>query len=217
MLDWYEIAKGGISAGWGLVGVGSWATGRHQRIERRNSRIKDQLTQFYAPLRGMRADIKAKSDLREKISAIANGAFRREFTGVDDPDTKRRIGADAWPKYEKLAVYSDDQLKTDIIPTYRKMVQYFMSHMAYAEESTIIHYAAFVEFVEIWNRFSADSLPRKVAQDLSHAEKNLYPLYDNIEDHARRFSWKLKSEPWLWQGLVEWRSNRRCKRAEPAK
>lgn len=45
--------KGGISAGWGLVGViaGSWVTGHHQRIERRNARIKEQLMEFYAPLR----------------------------------------------------------------------------------------------------------------------------------------------------------------------
>ena len=180
MLDWLRIAEGSSSAVWGLVGViaGSWATGHHQRIERRNSRFRDQLTQFYAPLRGMRADIKAKSVLREKIHAIANNEWQNKFVRVDNPDTKRQISSDAWPEYEKLADYSDDQLRTDIIPTYRKMVEHFMSNMAYAEESTITHYAAFVEFVEIWNRFEAKSLSREVAEKLNHAEKNLYPLYE---------------------------------------
>ena len=99
----------------------------------------------------------------------------------------------AWPGYEKLKEYSDDQLRNDIIPMYRKMVEHLMSHMAFAEESTIVHYPAFVEFVEIWNRFLAKSLPREVAQKLSHAEKNLYPLYDDIEANARRLSEELKS------------------------
>ena len=137
----------------GLLGllVGSWATGRHQRIERRNSRIKDQLTQFYAPLRGMRADIKAKSDLRLKVEAIAGDEWQRKFTGVGNPEAKKQIDEGAWPGYEKLKEYSDDQLRNDIVPMYRKMVEHFMSHMACAEESTIAHYPAFVEFVEIWN------------------------------------------------------------------
>ncbi len=213
MLDWPEIIKGGIPAGWGLVGVvaGSWVTGHHQRIERRNARIKEQLMEFYAPLRGMRADIKAKSDLRVKVEAIAGDKWQQNFTVVDDPEAKRQIDERVWPEYEKLKQYSDDQLISDIIPTYRKMVEHFMSHMGYAEESTIAHYPAFVEFVEIWNRFLARSLPRGVAERLSQAEKNLYPLYDDIETNAKHLSEKLKSEPWLWQKAAAWWSNRRGK------
>ena len=195
MLDWPEIIKSGVSAGWGLVGVivGSWLTGRHQRIERRNARIKEQLLQFYAPLRGMRADIKAKSDLRVKVAAIAAGEWQQKFAGVSDPEAKKQIDERAWPGYEKLQQYSDDQLRSDIIPTYRRMLDHFMSHMGFAEESTIAHYPAFVEFVEIWNRFLANSLPREVAEQLSQAEKNLYPLYDDIEKNARHLSAKLQS------------------------
>jgi hypothetical protein len=209
MVDWLEIIKGGISAGWGLVGViaGSWLTGQHQRIERRNGRIKEQLMEFYAPLRGMRADIKAKSDLRVKVDAIAGAEWQQKFAGVYDPGAKKQIDEGVWPAYEKLIQYSDEQLKNDIIPMYRKMVEHFMSHMGYAEESTIAHYPAFVEFVEIWNRFLANSLPREVAERLSQAEKNLYPLYDDIEMNAKHFSEKLKSEPWLWRKVVAWRSN----------
>ncbi|MGC2272525.1 MAG: hypothetical protein WA539_11125 [Candidatus Sulfotelmatobacter sp.] len=209
MLDWPEIIKGGISAGWGLIGVvaGSCLTGRHQRIERRNARFKEQLLEFYAPLRAMRADIKAKSDLRVKVAAIAAGEWQQKFAGISRPEAKKQIDERAWAGYEKLQQYSDDQLKSEIIPTYRKMLEHFMSNMGYAEASTIAHYPAFVEFVEIWNRFLGNSLPREVAEKLSQAEKTLYPLYDDIEKHARRLCAKLNGEPWLWQKAVAWWSS----------
>lgn len=206
MVDWAEVSKGGISAVWGLVGVfaGSWVTSRHQRIERRNARMKEQLMEFYAPLRGMRADIKAKSDVRVKVQAIAGAEWQQKFVGVDDPEVKKRIDEGSWDLYEKLNKYSDDQLKNDIIPTYRKMIEHFMSHMGYAEESTISHYAAFVEFVEIWNRFLQGSLPREVANKLSQAESNLYPLYDDIETTAKRLSEKMRNDAWLWREFTKW-------------
>jgi hypothetical protein len=212
MLDWSEVIKGGVSAGWGLVGViaGSWVTGHHQRIERRNARIKEQLLEFYAPLRGMRADIKAKSDLRVKVDAIAGHEWQEKFAEVCDPETKKQIDEKEWPSYEKLREYSDEQLRNDIIPTYRKMLAQFTSHMGYAEESTIAHYSAFVEFVEIWNRFLTKSLPREVAERLSHAEKNLYPLYDDIEKNAKHLSQELKSAPWLRQKAAIWWSNKKA-------
>jgi hypothetical protein len=204
MVDWPEIVKGGISAGWGLVGVivGSWLTARHQQIERRNARRREQLMEFYAPMRGMRTDIKAKSDVRVRIQSIAGAEWQQQFSGVDDPEAKKRIDDGAWPKYEKLNKYSDDQLRTDIIPTYRKMVEHFMSHMGYAEESTIAHYSAFVEFVEIWNRFLSESLPSEVAVRLSQAESKLYPLYDDIEMNAKRLSEEMKNEPSLRRKLI---------------
>lgn len=200
MVDWTEIIKGGASAAWGLVGVivGSWLTARHQRVERRNARSREQLMEFYAPLRGMRAEIKAKSEVRVKIHAAGQKLWPEKFAGVTDPDVKRRIYEDAWPGYEKTLKYSDEQLKNEIIPTYQKMVAHFASHMGYAEESTIAHYLGFVEFVEIWNRFLQGSLPREVADELSHAESKLYPLYDDIELNAKRLSDELKNEPSLW-------------------
>jgi hypothetical protein len=155
----------------------------------------------------MRADIKAKSDLRVKVAAIAAGEWQQKFAGISHPEVKKQIDERAWAGYEKLQQYSDDQLKSEIIPTYRKMLEHFMSNMGYAEESTIAHYPAFVEFVEIWNRFLGNSLPREVAEKLSQAEQTLYPLYDDIEKNARRLSAKLNSEPWLWQEAVAWWSS----------
>src|SRR5260370_2641645 len=205
MADWPEIIKGGVSAIWGLVGVivGSWLTGRHQRIERRNARSREQLMEFYARVRGMRADRRAKSDLRVKVHALEEELWPEKFAGIVDPEVKKRIDEAAWPDYEKTFKYSDDQLKNDIIPTYRKMVEHFASHMGYAEESTIAHYPAFVEFVEIWNRF-LKGLPREVANKLSQAESKLYPLYDDVEMNAKRLSGELKKETSLWRKVTAW-------------
>lgn len=211
MVDWSEITKGGISAVWGLMGVivGSWLTARNQRIERRNSRSREQLMEFYAPLRGMRADIKAKSDMRAKVHEVAGDEWPQKFAGVDDPQVKRQIDEEAWAGYEKVVKYSDDQLKNDIIPTYQKMAAHFVSHMGYAEESTISHYPAFVEFVEIWNRFLQGSLPREVANRLSQSESKLYPFYDDIEMNAKRLSNQLKGDAWFWGRFVALRSRRK--------
>lgn len=204
MVDWPEILKGVILAAWGLVGVivGSWLTGRHQRKERRNARSREQLMEFYAPQRGMRADIKAKSDLRVKIHALGQGQWGQKFQNVTDPEIKRRIDEMDWSGYEKILKYSDEQMRNEIIPAYRRMVEHFASHIGYAEESTIAHYPAFVEFVEIWNRFLQGSLPREVANALSHAESKLYPLYDDIEANAKRLSMELKNEPSLWRKIT---------------
>jgi hypothetical protein len=139
VIDWHEVMKNGISAVWGLVGVivGSWLTGRHQKNERKNARSREQLMEFYAPLRGMRAEIKAKSEVRTKIHAAGESSWSSKFQGVSDPDAKKRIDEGSWANYEKLLDYSDEQLKTELIPLYNKMARHFTEHMGLAEESTM--------------------------------------------------------------------------------
>jgi hypothetical protein len=56
-----------------------------------------------------------------------------------------------------------------------------------------------------------------VAEKLSHAEKNLYPLYDDIEKNAKHLSEMLKSEPWLWRKMAAWGPNRKRKDLQAAK
>lgn len=193
-VDWSEFIRNGISAVWGLLGVfvGSWLTGRNQKKERADARRKDQLSGFYAPMRAMRAEIKAKSELRVRVQAVAEELWVKKFEGVDDPEEKKKIDEQAWGKYERTLDYSNKQLETVIIPLYRKMLEHFAANMALAEESTLEHYSPFVEFVEIWNRWLEKSLPGEVAAKLDQSEKKLYALYDDIEANFKRLRKELK-------------------------
>ena len=162
---------------------------------------KDQLTEFYAPMRGMRAEIKAKSDIRVKINAAGETGWAEELKPAQGMPGMVEVDENVWKGYEKLLNYSEEQLKNELVPLYNKMAKYFTEHIGMAEESTIAHYPAFVEFVEVWNRFLKGALPKAVANKLSHAESNLYPLYDDIETNARRLSEELKGNSWLRKTL----------------
>jgi hypothetical protein len=137
-----------IPAGSGLLGVliGGWLTALNQKQERREAHFKSQLSEFYSPLLGIRSQIKAKSELRLKLSSVAGAAWPAKFAGI------------------------------------------FTDGMWLAEPSTIRHYAALVEFVEIWNRFLDQSLPREVLQQIEHKEETLQPLYADLEHNLSTLS-----------------------------
>jgi hypothetical protein len=49
------------------------------------------------------------------------------------------------------------------------------------ESDSAQHLGALTEYVEIWKRFLAGTLPAEVASLVSHTEQDLYPLYDDLE------------------------------------
>jgi hypothetical protein len=176
----------------GLLGVavGGWMQGHHQKKERENAFIKERLRDFYAPLLGMRSEIRAKSELRLKVSSITHAEWQAKFEGIADPEVKKAIDTQESPKYEKVFDYNDKQLREEIVPLYKRMLEWFSSHMWLAESSTLAHYPTLVEFVEIWNR--VDTLPGAVATKLEHSEKKLYPLYDDLKSNFDNLSKKLR-------------------------
>ena len=119
------------------------------------------------------------------LSAVAEQLWARKFEGISDPEAKKRIDEEQGPKYEKIWDRSNEQLKEDLVPLYRQMLQHFSTNMGLAELSTLEHYAAFVEFVELWNRALDGSLPGEVANRLDHSETKIKPLYDDIEQHFK--------------------------------
>jgi len=182
---WHELIQSGISAGAGLLGVaiGGWMTSRHQKKERQNARYREQLLEFYAPLRGIRTEIRAKSELRVKLQAIAGSEWTEKFGRVTDPTIKAEIDRSDWPKFEAIINFSNEQLRLELVPMYRRMLKHFRSHMGLAELSTIQHFPALVEFVELWNRHLESPLPAEVAVAVDHSEANLKALYDDIDRH----------------------------------
>lgn len=183
----WTLAQSLIAAGAGLLGVliGTITAMINAKRERKMVRLKTQLQEFYSPMLGVRSEIKAKSEVRLKVISIASGAFKEEFeTGslgerIDPP-------ADVAEKYDAIHDYNDTQLREILIPLYRQMLDHFTHHMHLAEHSTRVHYEALCEFVEILNRSLDESLPRKVAERLSHDEGNLQALYSDLQFHFNR-------------------------------
>lgn len=195
MILWWHVWGGIVQstmtaiAGLGGVLIGAWMTGRNQKEERRVHRLKAQLDEFYAPLFGMRLAIKSKSELRLKLHEIAGKAWADMFLGISHATQKQQLHDENWPRFEALHAYSERQLREELIPLYRQMVDLFTKKMALSEPSTRNHYGTLVEFVEIWNRHLADPLPTEVALEVDHSEKSLYPFYEDLQLH---FEWLTK-------------------------
>ena len=87
-----------ISAVSGLVGVGVGGiiASHNQKKERQQRFIRDQLTEFYAPLLGMRERLRASGDIRLKVRNAAgkNGrALWSKPVKVESNDCAKRKSA----------------------------------------------------------------------------------------------------------------------------
>ena len=175
----------------GLIGVGvgvlvttitsvslSRAARRHQFIER-------QIREFYAPLVGLRRGIRTKSEFRLRISEATHAVWTELSNGLS-VEASLELSNSRGPEFEKITKYDNKQLGGELLPDYRQMVEIFKTHGWLAEESTLKHYPALIEFVELWNRSEAGTLPWEVIERIGHHESKLTPLYDDIEEHIGR-------------------------------
>jgi hypothetical protein len=180
-----------ISAGAGLLGVlvGAICTAFNQWRGRINDRYRDQLQNFYSPMHGMREEIKAKSDFRVRLHNIAGEVY---------PAIARTATDETKSQFDHLQDYSNKQLCDELIPTYNRMAALFTERMYLAEASTRKYYAKLLVFVEIWNRHIAGTIPREVAMKLDQDEKELYPLYKDVEDNFTRIQNKLSGHFWIF-------------------
>ena len=184
MADWIPAALAGVI---GLVGiiVGASLTAWRDRVARRSQFVKQQVQEFYSPLVGIRREIRAKSELRVKISSVADDVWVGLCEGKD-PGALQELDKNTFPKFEKIIKYDNMQLGVELLPSYRRILDLFRENMWLAEESTKLHYQNLVEYVEIWNRWVSESLPSEVAKKLDHSESLLNPLYEDLEQQLRR-------------------------------
>jgi len=170
----------------GLVGVflGAWLNGRRERIQRRYDFVARQLRDFYSPMLGLRREVRMRSELREKVREGARAAWnelsaaaRREGT----PEALQRLTRERGPDFTKIIDYDNQQLTNELMPAYRSMVKVFRDNYWLAESDTRAYFQTLIEFVELWDRFIADALPREVLTGLSHGEHLLTPFYDHLE------------------------------------
>ena len=113
--------------------------------------------------------------------------------GVESPELKPEIEARHKDQFEKIVPYNNKQLADEHIPCYRRMLDLFREKLWLVERSTRIHYPTLVEFVEVWNRRVAGSLPASVAERMGHGEENLESLYEDTERHRDQLQRILKA------------------------
>ena len=61
------------------------------------------------------------------------------------------------------------------------MIKIFRDNMWLAEKSTLQHFPTLIEYVDLWDRFMADTLPGEVVTALGHTEESLYSLYKDLQ------------------------------------
>ena len=165
------------------VGVGGWIISLNNKRERKQKLLQQKLAEFYGPLLAIRSRIKAKSELRLKISQLAGEEWPKLIAAAraGGVETIIQVEKERWPEYEKLMEYEGKQLREEILPSYREMVSLFVSKMYLAEPATRGHLKELINFVEVWDRWTDSSLPKEVLPRLNHGEKDLYPLYEDLE------------------------------------
>lgn len=196
----FELLKWGISIGVpalsGLVGVvvGAILTNKREGIRRKYEFIKRQLENLYSPLLAIRRNLKATGELRLQISNTANIEWQKlckRYGG--QPDELRNLSETRGKAFEKIIDYNNEKLITEDLPAYHNMIAIIKKNMWLAEASTIEHFPKLIVFVDLWERFLADTLPGEVVKAIGHTEKSLYPLYDDLQKQHDRLRAKLSS------------------------
>lgn len=152
---------------------------RQLMAQRRINFLERQLSEFYAPLAGMRQQIQAKGELRLKVSAAANAAWLEICQSYGDSIMHDR--EERFAPFNKIILYENKQLESELVPVYRQMLALFTERYHLAGPDTRSFYQEFFAFVEIWNRWLADSLPGEVVQKLDHDAEKVKPFYEHLE------------------------------------
>jgi hypothetical protein len=102
--------------------------------------------------------------------------------------------------YLKIFEYDNRQLTVELIPLYRKMLDVFTEHYWLADSDTRAYYQEFLEFVEVWERFLAESLPRgNVERRAACGRARSGSRLSTISEGAQRAD--------LPGGAIEWRGS----------
>ena len=158
LLKWgFSIVVPAIS---GLCGVaiGAFLTSRREKINRKHSFLSKQLIDFYSPLLIIRKELKFSGERRLKISSAADSEWRKLCSQYEgQPDELRKLSETRGKQFKKIIHYNNELLKNEALPSYHRMIKIIRDNMWLAEKSTLQHFAALIEFVELWDRFMANS------------------------------------------------------------
>jgi hypothetical protein len=125
-----------------------------------------------------------RSEIRVKVRAVANEEWQglcAQARASPDPDALLKLDRNRSQDFEKLIDYDDQKLAVDLIPSYRRMLTIFRDNFWLAEPETRPYFPKLLEFVDMWDRWLANSVPIEVVRKLGHSESSLHPFYDHLE------------------------------------
>jgi hypothetical protein len=132
--SWLPVALGiagtlvGVIVGAVLTQI--W-TGLRESRARRYHFVERQVQELYAPLMGLRKDIRAKSELRLKISQKATVVWQ-ELVADKNPAIQLEIEKTRLPAFKAIIKYDNQQLTEELLPDYRTMLEIFKANYALA-------------------------------------------------------------------------------------
>ncbi len=142
-----------------------------------------QVAELYSPMIGCIRNIRAHSELRVELSGAADGAWRKICELAPHPffDHEKHF-----EPFNRLIEYDNVKWREELFPLYQKMLSIFTDNYWLAEESTQQYYPELCRFIEVWNRWINEALPREVLMEINHTEDRLKDFYADLERHMKR-------------------------------
>jgi hypothetical protein len=165
-------------------------TSRRDKTQRRHALLREQVDRFYSPMMGWSALIRARSLTRVKVQGEADAEWQEQVARRMDPQQQHAFEALMGPEFDKLVDDDNRRLKEELLPLYRQMRDCFTTNLWLAEPSTREHYAALVEFVDVWDRFLSGTLPKGVVRRLNQQEPTA--LHEELERQLDRIRKELE-------------------------
>lgn len=197
-MEWIKnIISQNFSAITGLIGVyiGAWLTKRQTVTQRKLDFCEKQLREFYSPLVGIRKEIQILSEFRlagEEASQKWWQKVCEQGKYIKNHGETVKFYSEAGEKITSLVDYENKQLVEKIIPAYRRMIDVFKNNYWLAEEQTKEYFPTLVKFVEVWERYLSRTHSMSVIKEINVSEKELMPLYEDIERTHNSLRGKLK-------------------------
>ena len=150
------------------------------RFQKQLDFVDRQLREFYSPLLGYEREIRAKSELRSRISSAARQAWREMPKVAPGPSFDMEK---AYAPFGKIIEYNNKQLTEELLPLYGRMVELFKEKFYLAEPETAVWYNKLSDFVDLWNRWLTGSIPPEVMEKLGHQDiaRDLNGFWQELE------------------------------------
>jgi hypothetical protein len=147
-----------------------------------------QLAEFYGPLVSLRAEILARSVLRETVASVADAEWRELIADARQVGVEeiQRVRAERWPSFAAIVNDEGHILRNDLMPAYRQMLTTIREKMWLATPETRKRFvsgefSALFDHIEILERHLRTPLPGEVVTAIDHREEKVKPLYTHLE------------------------------------
>lgn len=181
----------------GFLGVliGAWLSTTRERSQRRYEFVQRQLRDFYSPILGLYIENQAICATQAKISATANEVWRGSCAELRQTykaeENLERFSTERGPAFARITDYNNKQMAEQVNANYRQIVRIFRENLWLAEPETRGYFGMVLEYSDLSERWTGQSIPREVVGKLEHIERGLTPFFEHIQDTHDRLRIRL--------------------------